>query len=134
MRRRFKNKKEQLGDAYFNLFERAEESHAAKYGSTPNQMKGQVQNFVGITVDGHKLTVVAYEIDQNLNNAEPFIIDQFGIVRERADTTPNYPSQPVNSGYNGSQDGISDSDSSKGAGAGTDTGAGGEYDHRHVKK
>ncbi|RRJ67915.1 hypothetical protein EHV15_33560 [Paenibacillus oralis] len=120
----FKNKKEQLGDAYFNLFERAEENHAAKYGSTPNQMKGHVQNFVGITVDGRKLTAVAYEIDQNLNNAEPFIVDQFGIVKERADTTPNHPSKPVRSGDHDSSGGISDSDPSKGAGAGTDTGAG----------
>ncbi len=80
----FKNQKPQLGDSYYNLFERAEENHARKYGDTTSQARGQVQNFVGITVDGNKLTAVTYEIDQNLNNAQPFIIDQFGIMKQTA--------------------------------------------------
>lgn len=78
----FKNQKPALGDAYFNLFERAEENHARKYGDTTSLARGQVQNFVGITIDGGKLTAVTYEIDQNQNNAQPFIVDQFGIMKE----------------------------------------------------
>lgn len=85
-----KNTKAQLGDAYFNLFERSEENHSQKYADTPAGTKGQVQNFVGISVNGSKLTAVTYEIDQNINNAEPFIIDQFGIVKEEA-TEPEKP-------------------------------------------
>ncbi|ASS66194.2 MULTISPECIES: stalk domain-containing protein [unclassified Paenibacillus] len=81
----YKNAKPQLGEAYYSLFERAEENHAAKYGPDPSDAtrpkRSQVQNFVGITVDGDRLTAVTYEIDQNLNNAQPFIIDQFGIVK-----------------------------------------------------
>ncbi|MHA7963211.1 S-layer homology domain-containing protein [Paenibacillus sp. CAU 1782] len=84
----FKNKKPELGDSYYDLFERAEENHAAKYGfdgdRTDRPKRGQVQNFVGITIDGNKLTAVSYEIDQNLNDAEPFIIDQFGIVKQKS--------------------------------------------------
>lgn len=94
----FKNQKPELGDRYYDLFERAEENHAAKYGfdgdRTDRPKRGQVQNFVGITIDGNKLTAVTYEIDQNLNNAEPFIIDQFGIIKQKSTppvTTPVTP-------------------------------------------
>ncbi|EGG38209.1 S-layer homology domain-containing protein [Paenibacillus sp. HGF5] len=78
----FKNQKPELGDAYFNLFELAEENHARKYGDTTSLARGHVQNFVGITIDGGKLTAVTYEIDQNQYNAQPFIVDQFGIMKE----------------------------------------------------
>ncbi|MEK6989895.1 S-layer homology domain-containing protein [Paenibacillus sp. FSL K6-1566] len=78
----FKNQKPALGDAYFSLFERAEENHARKYGDTTSAARGQVQNFVSLTIDGGKLTAITYEIDQNRNNAEPFIVDQFGIHKE----------------------------------------------------
>ncbi|MFE9275885.1 S-layer homology domain-containing protein [Paenibacillus glucanolyticus] len=78
----FKNQKPELGDAYFNLFERAEENHARLYGDTTSLARGHVQNFVGITIDGSKLTAVTYEIDQNQKNAQPFIVDQFGIMKE----------------------------------------------------
>lgn len=88
----YKNPSEKLGDAYYELFERAEENHAAKYGPDPSDSRrpkrSQVQNFVGITIDGGKLTAVTYEIDQNLNGAQPFIIDQFGIVKKDA-VVPN---------------------------------------------
>ncbi|WP_138752557.1 S-layer homology domain-containing protein [Paenibacillus sinopodophylli] len=92
-----KNTKPQLGDAYFDLFERSEESHSQKYANTPAGVTGQVQNFVGITVDGGKLTAVTYEIDQNLNDAKPFIIDQFGIVKQQLTepTTPPATNPPV---------------------------------------
>ncbi|KAF4326290.1 hypothetical protein G195_000295 [Phytophthora kernoviae 00238/432] len=77
----YKNPSPSLGDAYYSLFELAEENHAAKYGPDPNDdrrpKRSQVQNFVGITIDGSKLTAITYEIDQNLNGATPFIIDQF---------------------------------------------------------
>lgn len=85
----YKNKKEALGDSYYNLFEVADENHAAPYGPDPSDSsrpkRGQVQNFVGITVDGGKLTAVSYEIDQNKNNAEPYIIEQFGMIKKEKD-------------------------------------------------
>ncbi|AJE50895.1 purple acid phosphatase family protein [Paenibacillus polymyxa] len=82
----YKNPSEKLGDKYYNLFELAEENHAAVYGPDPSDnrrpVRGQVQNFVGITVDENKLTAVTYEIDQNKNDAKPFIVDQFGIIKK----------------------------------------------------
>lgn len=82
----YKNPSEKLGDKYYNLFELAEENHAAVYGPDPSDnrrpTRGQVQNFVGITIDGNKLTAVTYEIDQNKNDAKPFIVDQFGIIKK----------------------------------------------------
>ncbi|APB72452.1 phosphohydrolase [Paenibacillus peoriae] len=82
----YKNPSEKLGDKYYNLFELAEENHAAVYGPDPSDnrrpTRGQVQNFVGITVDENKLTAVTYEIDQNKNDAKPFIVDQFGIIKK----------------------------------------------------
>ena len=44
-------------------------------------MRSQVQNFTSYTIDGKKLTAITYEIDQNKDNAKPFIVDQFGIVK-----------------------------------------------------
>ncbi|MGG4128446.1 S-layer homology domain-containing protein [Paenibacillus illinoisensis] len=89
----YKNQDPVLGDAYYSLFELAEENHAAKYGPDPNDdrrpKRGQVQNFVGITIDGNKLTAVTYEIDQNINDAKPFIIDQFGMIKKSNTETPN---------------------------------------------
>ncbi|WP_081949475.1 S-layer homology domain-containing protein [Paenibacillus durus] len=82
----YKNQKEALGDKYYNLFERAEENHAAKYGPDPSDAtrpkRSQVQNFVGITIDGGKLTAYTYEIDQNVDNAAPYLVDQFGIQKD----------------------------------------------------
>ncbi|WP_338586756.1 S-layer homology domain-containing protein [Paenibacillus sp. Y5S-9] len=78
----FKNQKPELGEAYFSLFERAEENHARQYGDTTSAARGQVQNFVSFTIDGDKLTAVTYEVDQHTNNGEPFIVDQFGILKE----------------------------------------------------
>ncbi|MFJ7728523.1 metallophosphoesterase [Neobacillus sp. NPDC097160] len=82
----YKNQKPQLGPAYYNLFEVADENHAAIYGPDPGDskrpMRSQIQNFVGITINKDKLTAVTYEIDQNKNNAEPFIVDQFGIIKK----------------------------------------------------
>ncbi|NUU60761.1 S-layer homology domain-containing protein [Paenibacillus agri] len=103
----YKNQKPALGEAYYNLFEVADENHAAPYGPDPSDntrpKRGQVQNFVGITVDGDKLTAVTYEIDQNKNNAEPFIIDQYGIIKKENDgevptnptPTPEVPTPEV---------------------------------------
>jgi acid phosphatase type 7 len=82
----YKNQEPVLGEAYYNLFEVADENHAAIYGPDPSNnsrpVRGQIQNFVGITIDKDKLTAVSYEIDQNKNNAEPYIIDQFGIIKK----------------------------------------------------
>ncbi|WP_246061795.1 S-layer homology domain-containing protein [Paenibacillus oralis] len=129
----YKNPSPDLGDAYYSLFERAEENHAAKYGPDPKDnrrpKRSQVQNFVGITIDGGKLTAVAYEIDQNLNGAQPFIIDQFGIEKKGA-ATPNPGSGNSGSGNSGS----GNSGSGKGSnpvsspGSGSGSGAGSEKD------
>ncbi|WP_160036083.1 purple acid phosphatase family protein [Paenibacillus sp. An7] len=82
----YKNKSEELGDSYYRLFEKAEEHHAAIYGPDPDKndrpKRSQVQNFVSIKVDGDRLTAVTYEIDQNKNEAKPFIVDQFGIIKK----------------------------------------------------
>lgn len=85
----YKNQSKSLGDAYYNLFEVADENHGAKYGPDPNDptrpKRSQVQNFVGITIDGNKLSAITYEIDQNKDNAKPFIIDTFGILKQKSD-------------------------------------------------
>ena len=78
--------KPELGPAYYNLFEVADENHAAIYGPDPGDnrrpIRGIIQNFVGITINKVKLTAISYEIDQNKNNAKPYIIDQFGIIKK----------------------------------------------------
>jgi len=82
----YKNQNSVLGEAYYNLFEVADENHAAIYGPDPSDsrrpVRGQIQNFVGITINKNKLTAVTYEIDQNKNYAKPYIIDQFGIIKK----------------------------------------------------
>jgi acid phosphatase type 7 len=78
-------KKKLVDSSYFDCFDIADESHAALYGtdstSTNSPKYGQIQNFEAITVDENKLTVISYEIDQSKNNAQPYIIDLFGIVK-----------------------------------------------------
>lgn len=80
----YKNKT--IDDTYYDSFDVADEHHAAQYGPDPKDetrpVRSQVQNFEGITVYKNKLTVISYEIDQNKNNGEPYIIDSFGIVKE----------------------------------------------------
>jgi 3',5'-cyclic AMP phosphodiesterase CpdA len=70
---------------YYDLFDVADESHAAPYGPDPSDSsrpkRGQIQNFEGITIDGGRLSVISYEIDQNKNGAQPYIIDKFGITK-----------------------------------------------------
>jgi len=68
---------------YFNLFDVAKENPAVGYSDplATDPIRGQIQNFEGITVDGDKLTVVSYEIDQSKYKANPYIIDQFGIEK-----------------------------------------------------
>ncbi|MGG3494793.1 metallophosphoesterase [Peribacillus simplex] len=82
----YKNQDPVLGEAFYNLFEVADENHSAIYGPDPSNntrpVRGQIQNFVGISMDKEKLTAVTYEIDQNKNNAEPYIIDQLGIIKK----------------------------------------------------
>lgn len=74
-----------IDPSYFNLFDVADENHAAVYGPDPSDptrpVRNQIQNFESIKVDGKLLTVVSYEIDQSKNNAQPYIIDQFGIAK-----------------------------------------------------
>ncbi|MBC7764848.1 MAG: metallophosphoesterase family protein, partial [Hyphomonadaceae bacterium] len=75
-----------IAPSYYDLFELADEHHAAAYGAEPSDpsrpVRGQIQNFMGITVDGDKLTAITYEIDQSKDNAQPYIIDQFGIIKK----------------------------------------------------
>ena len=70
---------------YYALFEVADENHAAVYGPDPDDpsrpVRSAVQNFVGVTVEGDRLTAVAYELDQNKDPETPYIVDQFGIVK-----------------------------------------------------
>lgn len=84
----YKNTK--MDDTYYSLFNVADENHAAKYGPDPSDstrpLRSQVQNFVGITIDGDKLTAVSYEIDQNIDGGKPYIIDQFGIKKQSIDS------------------------------------------------
>lgn len=80
----YRNKRVPAG--YFDLFEVAGESGAAAHGPDPknpkNPPRGMVQNFTAVTIDGGRLTAVSYEIDQKANGARPFIIDQFGLIKE----------------------------------------------------
>ncbi|MDT3425813.1 putative phosphodiesterase [Paenibacillus forsythiae] len=100
----YKNQKPALGDKYYSLFERAEENHAAKYGPDPSDAtrpkRSQVQNFIGITIDGGKLTAFTYEIDQNLNNGAPYLIDRFGIQKVAATDTGSNNNNGGNTGGN----------------------------------
>jgi len=79
----YRNKK--IDPSYFDLFAMAEEHHAAKYGPEPSDksrpLRGAVQNFMSVTIDGKKLTAVTYELDDKVNGGKPFIVDQFGIQK-----------------------------------------------------
>eukprot|EP00130_Batrachochytrium_dendrobatidis_P008630 XP_006683505.1 hypothetical protein BATDEDRAFT_93265 [Batrachochytrium dendrobatidis JAM81] len=90
------NKNKEIDPSYYDLFEKADEHSAAKYGSDPNDdsrpVRSQVQNFVEFNVDGNKLTGITYEIDQNINNGEPFVIDAFGIIKDEDNKTYNLKS------------------------------------------
>ncbi|MGG7178179.1 metallophosphoesterase [Clostridium paraputrificum] len=88
----YKNK--EIDKSYYDLFDRADEHHAAIYGPDQSDasrpVRSQIQNFMGITINGDKLTATAYEIDQSKNNAEPYIVDNFGIskLEEASQVTP----------------------------------------------
>ena len=81
------------GVSHYNLFEVADEHSAAKYGTDAGNdsrpKRSQVQNFVEFNVDGNKLTGITYEIDQNINNGEPFVIDTFGIIKDENNKNDN---------------------------------------------
>jgi hypothetical protein len=70
---------------YYELFDVADENHAAVYGPDPDDasrpVRSAIQNFMGITIDGGRLTAVTYEIDQNKDPETPYIVDQFGIEK-----------------------------------------------------
>lgn len=87
----YKNKG--IDPAYYDLFEVADENSAAKYGADPTNetrpVRSQVQNFVEFNIDGNKLTGITYEIDQNIDNGKPFVIDAFGIIKEEDSKTYN---------------------------------------------
>ena len=87
----YKNK--EIDPEYYNLFEKADENSAAKYGVDPSDdsrpVRSQVQNFVEFNIDGNRLTGITYEIDQNINNGEPFVIDAFGIIKDEDSKTYN---------------------------------------------
>ncbi|MCO7175350.1 metallophosphoesterase [Sporolactobacillus kofuensis] len=80
-----KNTDPVLGDTFYNKFVRAEENHAMKYGLDPSDptrpVRGAVQNFSSVTISKNKLSVVVYEIDRIKGTDDPYIIDQFGIIK-----------------------------------------------------
>ncbi len=79
----YKNKK--IDNAYYDLFDVAEEHSAAKYGPDKDKsrpVRSQIQNFVSITIDGDKLTGISYEIDKDKNNGMPYTVDSFGIMKK----------------------------------------------------
>lgn len=77
-----------IDKSYYDFFEKAEEHPAGQYGDDPEKpgrpVRGIIQNFAAITINGDELTSITYEIDQNKNNAEPYIVDSFGILKEEA--------------------------------------------------
>jgi len=86
----YKNAKTSLLPSnYYGLFDVADENHAAVYGPDPTDptrpVRSQIQNFESVTIDGDKLSVISYEIDQNIKDekgvAQPCIIDTFGILK-----------------------------------------------------
>ncbi|MGG3640006.1 Ig-like domain-containing protein [Bacillus gobiensis] len=81
----YKNQDPILGDEFYSKFELADENHAAKYGSDPEDssrpVRGAIQNFASVTINDNRLTVVSYEIDRN-KGMDPYIIDQFGIEKK----------------------------------------------------
>lgn len=92
-------KNPEMPSTYYDLFDRAEENHAAIYGQDPadstRPKRSQIQNFESISIDKDKLSVISYEIDQNKNNAQPYIIDTFGIEKSTVakiteDNSSNY--------------------------------------------
>jgi len=74
---------------YYSLFDIVDENHVAIYGPDPTDatrpVRSQIQNFESIKIDGNKLSVISYEIDQNKKDAQgvaqPYIIDTFGISK-----------------------------------------------------
>lgn len=84
-----RNKNE--GPEYYDLFERAEEQHAAAHGRDPkrpeNPVRGYVQDFTAVTIDGRRLTAVSYEIDKTRDGGRPFVMDRFGILKSGAPAT-----------------------------------------------
>ena len=86
----YKNAKTSLLPSnYYGLFDVADENHAAIYGPDPTDptrpVRSQIQSFESITIDGDKLSVISYEMDQNIKDekgvAQPYIIDTFGILK-----------------------------------------------------
>lgn len=80
----YKNKK--IDPAFYDLFAVADENHAAKYGPEPSDksrpLRSAVQNFLSVTVDGKQVSVVTYEIDEQVKQGEPFVVDQFSITKK----------------------------------------------------
>ncbi len=86
----YKNTK--IDSTYYNLFDVSDENHASIYGPDPDDktrpVRSQIQNFESISIDGNKLSVTSYEIDQNKNSAEPYVIDTFGIGKVPDELNP----------------------------------------------
>jgi hypothetical protein len=79
----YRNKK--IDPSYYDLFAVADENHAAAYGPDPKDasrpVRSQIQNFVGVTIAGKKLTAKVWEIDQSKDGGKPFVIDTFSITK-----------------------------------------------------
>ncbi len=81
----FKNTK--IDSSYYSLFDYAEEHSAAKYAKLPEDAsrppRSIIQNFVGITVEGDKLSAIVYEVDRNVDANKIYVIDTFGIIKSK---------------------------------------------------
>jgi len=67
-----------LSQSYLNLFDVAD----GPYKGDPD-LNNQ-ETFVSVTIDGNKLTAIAYQMSKTINNGIPYIIDQFGIKKGSA--------------------------------------------------
>lgn len=79
----FKNKN--IDASFYNLFVKADENSAAKYGADPSDesrpVRSVIQTFVKIAVDGKKITATVYEVDQK-GDKKPYVIDTFGLIKK----------------------------------------------------
>jgi len=80
-------KNTEIDPSFYDLFDVAEEHSAAKYGPDPSDssrpVRSRIQNFVEFNVNKNMLTGIVYEIDQSLNDGEPYVVDVFGIIKDK---------------------------------------------------
>ncbi|MBP3038859.1 metallophosphoesterase family protein [Bacillaceae bacterium Marseille-Q3522] len=65
-----------LSQSYLALFNVAD----GPYKGDPD-LNNQ-ETFIAITIDGSKLTAIAYQLSKTINSGKPYIFDQFGIMKK----------------------------------------------------